>query len=198
MRLAVFAYGSLVSRASVAATLGRYGDPAGVWPATLPGWRRRFTLRRDNLRSEKTFALADGSVPEWVLGLNIEAAGDGDPGTAPNGALIEVTAAELERLDRRELRYSRVDVSGDAEPAPGAPSYERVFAYTAKPANLATGPMLGAVVLRSYVAAVEAAFDSLGPGELAAYSASTELPGAEVVDARLIRDQIPAGNPRDW
>ena len=71
-REAVFAYGSLVSRASIAATLGR--EAGDVWPATLQGWRRRFSLRRDNRTSEKSFALADGSIPDWILSLNLEPA----------------------------------------------------------------------------------------------------------------------------
>ncbi len=196
MRQAVFAYGSLVSPASVAATLARPAGESDVWPATLPGWRRRFSLRRDNHRSEKTFALLDGSIPDWILSLNIER-GEGD-GPAPNGALIEVSEAELARLDGRELRYDRVEVAGAVSPAPGAPSFERVFAYTAKPANLAPADLQGAVVLRSYVAAVESAFAALGPGELAAYAASTEPPPAEIAEARLIHDRIPPGNPRDW
>jgi hypothetical protein len=82
--------------------------------------------------------------------------------------------------------------------APGAPSFERSFAYTAKPGNLAPAGIERAVVLQSYVAAVEAAFEALGPGQLAAYSASTEPPPAEIVEARLIDDHIRPGNPREW
>lgn len=192
-REAVFAYGSLVSRVSVAATLGR--EAGDVWPATLRGWRRRFSLRRDNRTSEKTFALADGSIPDWVLSLNLEPAA-GDPG--PNGALIEVSPEEVLRLDRRELRYDRVDVTAAAVAAAGTPAFDRVHVYTAKPENLASDGISGAVVLRSYVEAVEAAFAELGPDELDAYVASTEAPAAEVVRAQLVRDRIPPGNPREW
>ncbi|MGI8727624.1 MAG: hypothetical protein ACR2K6_08110, partial [Solirubrobacterales bacterium] len=62
--------------ASASETLGReVGEPT---PATLLGWRRRFSQARDNRRCEKTFARSDdGSVPTWILGLNLErAAGD--------------------------------------------------------------------------------------------------------------------------
>ena len=158
-REAVFAYGSLVSRASIAATLGR--EAGDVWPATLRGWQRRFSLRRDNRTSEKSFALADGSIPDWILSLNLEPAA-GEPG--PNGALIEVSAEELDRLDRRELRYDRVDVTGMTVTAAGTPAFDRVHAFTAKPENLAPADLAGAVVLRSYVEAVEAAFAELGAG----------------------------------
>src|SRR3954454_4407971 len=107
-RTAVFAYGSLVDPASAGRTLGR--ELAAPLPARLEGWSRRWTLLRDNLRSEKTFTIdPGGEVPPWVLGLNIEAHGSHEDG--PNGALIELSAAELDRLDLREIRYDRIDVT---------------------------------------------------------------------------------------
>ena len=60
-RLAVFGYGSLVSRRSAAETLGR--PVAGPIPARLEGFARGWILGRDNLATEKMFARADGSVP---------------------------------------------------------------------------------------------------------------------------------------
>lgn len=190
-RIAVFAYGSLVNAASAADTLGRPVE--AVVPARLAGWRRRWSTARDNNRSEKTFALADGSVPPWTLGLTIEP----DPGAAgPNGALIAVTAAEVERLDLRELRYDRVEVGPSLA---GAADFTQVFAWRVKPEHHAPSPPAGAVILRTYLTAVESAFDALGPGELEAFRATTEPPPVELVDAgELIRDEIPPGNPREW
>jgi hypothetical protein len=105
--LAVFAYASLVSPESAAATLGRRVEASA--PLRLHGWRRRWSTFRDNLASEKTFAHAgDGSLPRWCLGLNIEPA-SGEPG--PNGVLLYVASDELERLDLREMRYGRVEVT---------------------------------------------------------------------------------------
>ena len=69
-RLAVFAYGSLASLASAERTLGRPVQSAG--PARLAGWWRSWSQARDNVRSEKTFALADGATPSHCLGLNVE------------------------------------------------------------------------------------------------------------------------------
>lgn len=194
-RVAVFAYGSLVSRASCEATLG---EPLlGLWPAELGGWRRGFTQARLNRLCEKTFArLEGGEIPEWVLGLNVE------PATAEarvNGALIELSAAGRERLDRRELRYLRRDVSAAVRSTgAGAPSFDLVYTYVARPEHHAPVALAGAVILRRYVEAVEAAFGDLGPGELARYRASTDVPAVEIIDAVLVRDAIPPGNPRDW
>ena len=66
----VFAYGSLVSAASAAETLGR--DRVTPHPAVLFGWQRAYTLARDNRRCEKTFAGPDGEIPGTVLALNVE------------------------------------------------------------------------------------------------------------------------------
>jgi cation transport regulator ChaC len=189
--LALFAYGSLVDPASAAVTLGREVEASP--PLRLPGWRRRWSTFRDNLASEKTFArVDDGSLPRCCLGLNVEPAPD-EPG--PNGVLLYVTSQELERLDLREMRYDRVEVGQDLD---GQPTEAAVFAYTAKPRQHAAEPPDGAVVIASYVAAVEKAFAALGNGELDLYRETTERPPVPVIDAVLVRDHIPKGNPRDW
>jgi hypothetical protein len=194
-RLAVFGYGSLASPASLAATLGRPVETAAL--ARLPGWARGWTLGRDNLRSEKTFARADGSVPRYCLGLNLDPA----PGAAgPNGVVVELSEAELRRLDLREVRYQRVDVSAAIAIDPGvrAPAFERVIAFRARREHHHPIPPADAVVLSTYPAAVEAAFAALGREQLDLFRATTPAPPVEVVEAALIRDRIPAGNPRRW
>jgi hypothetical protein len=194
-RIAIFGYGSLADPASAARTLNRaVTEPL---PARARGWRRRWTLVRDNLRSEKTFALeSSGDLPPYVLGLNLELA-DSQDNSEVNGALVEVSATELDRLDRREIRYRRVDLTGAV--ATAVPhGFDRVIAYRARDENHAPAPPEGAVVLVSYLRAVEAAFDLLGPGELERFRASTGDPPVPVVEGKLVRDAIPAGNPREW
>ena len=187
-RLALFAYGSLVSTDSAEATLGR-PMPAPS-PVRLAGWRRRWSQVRDNLAVEKTFARRDdGTLPPHVLGLNIEPSElDGE---APNGALLEVSEEELLRLDVRELRYDRVEL-----PATGG--FDRVFTYTAKRAHHAPEPPQGAVVIAAYTARLEAGFAALGPDQLRIYRETTGPPPVEVIDAVLVRDRIAPGNTRDW
>lgn len=189
--IALFAYGSLVDPASAAITLGHNVELA---PARLRGWRRRWSQARDNLAGEKTFArVDDGALPPFCLGLNVER---GDPGEAgPNGALLAVTEADLDRLDLRELRYDRVDVSEAIEGDEGGLT---VVTYIAKAVNHAPEPPPGAVILAGYVRAVEAAFDALGEGELDHFRETTGPPPVQVVEAVLVDDQIPPGNPRDW
>ena len=54
------------------------------------------------------------------------------------------------------------------------------------------------MILASYERAVEAAFESLGPGELELFRETTGPRPVEVVEAALVRDRIPPGNPREW
>jgi len=193
-RLAVFGYGSLVSRASIADTLGRAAGPP--IPARLAGWRRRWSIYRVNTAHEKVFERVDGAPFEHVVGLNIERAPGASEAGWPNGALIELTEAELERLDRREVRYDRVEVTGSAL-SDGA-EFDRVYAFTAKEGHFAAETPPDAIIIASYVAACEAAFAELGPTAWEEFMATTGEFPAPVVDARLVVDAIPEGNPREW
>jgi hypothetical protein len=193
MRLAVFGYGSLVNPQSLARTLGR--DPGAPSPARLASWRRRWSVMRDQQTSEKAFARADsGEVPRWVIALNVEP-DEADRDLAPNGALIEVSAGELDRLDVREMRYDRVEVTGQIL---GGDRFDGVFTYTAKPEHFAPQPPGGAVAMAPYLRAIEAAFRDLGEGEWELFLTTTGLPPVETMEPVLIRDEIPPGNPRDW
>jgi hypothetical protein len=190
LREAVFAYGSLVDPESAGRTLGRAVQPVG--PVALTGWRRRWSLCRDNLRSEKSFAVEPGGeVPPFVLGLDI-ARDEAAP--APNGVLIELSEGELERLDRRELRYDRVEVTEDVEAA----GFDRIWTYAARAEHRCAEPPPGAVILATYAETVERAFEALGPAQLSRYRETTEPPPVRLVDARLVEDRIPPGNPRSW
>lgn len=190
-RLAVFGYGSLASAASVAQTLGRPVETPIV--ARLEGWTRSWSLARDNARSEKTFARADGSLPRFCLGLDIEPATGRPP---PNGALIELTEAELERLDLREMRYDRIEVTSSI--TPNAEPFGAVFTYRARREHHRPTPPDDAILIANYLRTVEAAFAELGTEQLELFRATTPAPPVEVAEAFLVGDRIPAGNPRYW
>ena len=189
-RVGLFGYGSLVLRESASMTLGRLiGE---LRPALLHDWRRRFSQRRDNLTCEKTFECEGGWRPEWILGLNVE---EGEAEAGPvNGVVIELTEAELYRLDIREIRYDRVEVTGSVQ---GEDLPDRIVTYKAKAFHFAPEPPEDSVILATYAAAVEEGFEALGSGELEHYLATTPYP-VERVDATLVIDKIPDGNPREW
>ena len=188
---AVFGYASLVDPHSAGATLER---PVRGAPATLPGWRRRWSLLRDNLRAEKTFAIdPGGEVPPYVLGLNLERVPNSAPGA--NGVLIEVSETELERLDLREMRYDRLDVTEQIAAEHG---FTTIVTYVAKRDHFCPTPPEGSVILSHYADAVRAGFAALGEAELEAYLETTEPHPVRVVEGILIRDEIPPGNPRRW
>ena len=195
-RLAVFGYGSLVSRASVAETLGHAAAPP--IPARLEGWRRRWSIYRVNTAHEKVFERVDGEPFEHVVGLNIEPAGDAPAAGWPNGALIEMTQEDLMRLDRREVRYDRVEVDARAARTERPHPFDRVYAFTAKAGHFAPRTPPNAIIIASYVRACEAAFGELGGGAWEEFLATTGEFPAPVVDARLVTDSIPEGNPRAW
>jgi cation transport regulator ChaC len=193
-RLAVFAYGSLVNPDSFAATLGR--RPQAPTAGRLHGWRRRWSLLRDNLASEKTFARGDGGeLPRWVIGLNLERDEEIDDELAPNGALIEISDGELERLDVRELRYNRVEVAGRVT---GGGDFNRIVTYAARPEHFSSQPPEGAVAMAPYLRAIEAAFRTLADGQWELFLKTTGPPPVETIEPVLVRDEIPPGNPRDW
>jgi hypothetical protein len=193
-RIAVFGYASLVSAASAAQTLGRPVEFAAV--ARLEGWSRGWTLGREQATSEKTFARLDGTVPRFCLGLNI----DRDEAVAPpNGVLIELDEAELERLDIREIRYLREDVTDQIAVTSGdADGFDTVYAYRARPERHHPTPPEDAIIIATYPATIEAAFAALGPQELERYHRTTARPPVEVAEAELVADRIPPGNPRAW
>jgi hypothetical protein len=193
-RLAVFGYASLVSAASAAQTLGRPVEFAAV--ARLAGWSRGWTLGREQAASEKTFARLDGTVPRFCLGLNIDR---DESAAAPNGVLIELSDSELERLDLREIRYLREDIteaitvtSGDAD------GLDTVYAYRARPERHHPTPPDDAIIVATYPATIEAAFAALGPEQLELYRETTAAAPVAVVEATLVADAIPEGNPRAW
>ncbi len=83
---------------------------------------------------------------------------------------------------------SRIDATG----------FDRIVTFTAKPENFAPTPPPGAVILAPYLRAVEAAFGTIGADQLDVFHRTTDPTPVEVIEAVLVRDEIPPGNPRDW
>ncbi len=146
--------------------------------------------RRD-LPEYKYYTASDGTRPPvFVSFLDIDLAVGGAASTV-NGLCLPVDAAALERLDRRERNYGRVDVSDRIEAGDG-PATGRVWVYvghdTARERLRAARRAGTAVISSTYLVVVQAAFAALGGDELARCRPSLdpgELPVAELTRHEL-------------
>jgi len=159
----VFGYASLVPD----------GAGGGAVQAELTGYRRCLGVAHDNRRvipGYKTyFSRGDGSRPEvYVAFFDLEVA---DAMTV-SGLALPVDAERLEELDRRELNYERVDVTGLVEGVSG-----QVWTYLGRApsrARLARGLADGtAVVSKDYLEKVHAAFRARGKAALREFERTT-------------------------
>ena len=73
-----------------------------------------------------------------------------------------------------------------------------MITYVAKPEHHHPTPPDDAIVIATYPAAIESAFDRLGPGQLDLFRETTAPIPVELSEATLVADRIPPGNPRDW
>jgi gamma-glutamylcyclotransferase (GGCT)/AIG2-like uncharacterized protein YtfP len=180
----VFGYGSLAAERAFVPT--RQPRAEG-FVADLPGFARGWGVAMDNRRDlpgYKYYTAADGTRPEvCVAFLDLTPAAD----ASVNGLCLPVDDAQLERLDRRERNYARVEVSDRLE-AGG-----RVWVYlgTAQARErLRSARRAGmAVIDAGYRSAVQAAFAALGAGEYAA--CATSLAPGELPVVALSRHELP-------
>ncbi len=181
----IFGYGSLVSPASMATTIGRDVPAEDVAVAHLDGYGRRWNYGSLHLRGDW---LVDGvSVSRGlVVSLGLVA---GDTETC-NGVIVRVTDDELAMLDWRERDYERTDVSEGirVEGAQRTSAVERVVTYVPRPSAVeryeAARTDGRAAIRQSYWDLVRTAFADLGGGHLTQYE-TTPAPDVPVVDMTL-------------
>ena len=145
-----------------------------------------------------TASTASGTtiIPASVEGAARSAIGQGiaRPLAARTRGRLHAASVDAASSARNRLPRSGVVVS-DSIAGEGLP--ERIVTYTAKDFHFAPEPPEDSVILATYVAAVELGFTQLGDGELDHYLATTPYP-VERVEAELVIDRIPEGNPRAW
>jgi cation transport regulator ChaC len=175
----VFGYGSLVALDALTRFLGRDADAAiDAAPAQLHGYIRCWNVAMDNtpIPGYKIYLDERGARPDVaVTFLNVRPR----VGHAVNGVVVRVSAAEFERIERRERNYRLVDLSAAIGAfALEADVGEPVFVSVGRGepvARFAAARRSGrAVVVCAYRAQVERAFRALGDGALAAYRSGTE------------------------
>ena len=178
----IFGYGSLVSPASMATTIGRTPAPADVAVAHLDGYGRRWNYGSLHLRGDwhhDGVAVTQGLVVS--LGL---VAADAE---ICNGVVVRITDDELAMLDWRERDYERTDVT-DLIRLDGDRRVERVMTYVPRSSAIeryeAARDRGEAGIRQSYWELVHAAFGELGDDHLERYTA-TPAPDVPVVDMVL-------------
>lgn len=186
----IFGYGSLVSPASMATTIGRTVAAEDVAVAHLDGYGRRWNYGSMHLRGDWHHEGVD--VTEGlVVSLGLVAA---DTETC-NGVIVRVTANELAQLDWRERDYQRTDVTDlirlddvQQDHQHDRKRVERVMTYVPRPSAVeryeAARDRSQAAIRRSYWDLVSAAFAGLGQDHLARYTA-TPSPDVPVLDVTL-------------
>jgi cation transport regulator ChaC len=178
----IFGYGSLVSPASMATTIGRTVAPTDVAVAHLDGYGRRWNYGSMHLRGD----WFHGGI-EVTQGLVVSLGLVVSDQESCNGVIVRVTADELAMLDWRERDYRRTDVT-DMIRLDGDPIRERVMTYVPRPSAVEryeTARDNGRAAIRlSYWELVESAFGELGDDHLERYAA-TPAPDVPVVDMVL-------------
>lgn len=184
----VFGYGSLVSPASLASTIGRTVSPDHVVIAHLQGYGRRWNYGSLHLRGDwhhEGLSVEQGVVIS--LGL-VDAADE-----SCNGVAVRVTDEELAQLDWRERDYERTDVTDlvitDPRPLSGADiTGARVVTYVPRTSAIeryqAARDDRRAAIRASYRELVTAAFGNLGDHHAAIF-ATTPEPDVPVVEMSL-------------
>lgn len=188
----VFGYGSLVSPASMARTLGRDVPTDDGWaPAVLRGYGRRWNYGTSRIGAR----WVDGSttVEEGlIVALGLVSADE-----TCNGVVTRLQAGEVEYLDRREADYDRTDVTEliDTDLAIAG----RVVTYVPRPDAVMRYEYHRdegrAGVAARYIDLVRRAFDDLGPDHRALFEASTPPPDIPIVDLDAVDGNR---SPRHW
>lgn len=186
----MFGYGSLVSPASFAVTLGRPLRPGvDFFEAEIAGFGRRWNYGVMHARGE-TYDAA-GRPREWtIVALGLAEA----PGESANGVVAWVADTELAELDRRERYYDRVEVAHLATVHGEGDIGGSIVTYVprAEPKRWyeSARERGAAAIEQRYWDLVDGAFADLGPGQHARYHATTPPPDVPVLAMR--RESVPA------
>jgi cation transport regulator ChaC len=168
----VFGYGSLVELKEPLVTEGRVFPAV---PGRLYGFWRFWGAAMNNWEAtdaEKHFVDPESGLKPRIKVAYLDIADR--EGSTVNGLAIPVDATRLAELDRREVNYSRIEVSSAFVPTIS----DRIFAYmgtdAARDRSRFETADAAVHVSRQYVSRVKRAFSALGPEQLAEYERTTE------------------------
>ncbi len=178
----IFGYGSLVSPASLASTIGRTVAPLDVAIAHLDGFGRRWNYGSMQLRGDWQHRGVD-VTQGLVVSLGLEASVD----ESCNGVVVRISADELVQLDWRERDYERTDVTDLIRRQDGERAID-VMTYVPRASAIeryeSARDRGRAGIRRSYWDLVDDAFRQLGSDHHVHYSA-TPAPDVPVVEMSL-------------
>lgn len=160
----VFAYGSLLSPASLRGTLPEVSLDACV-PARCAGFTRAFDVAFPNDGSQPDKAYFDdrGERPPFVLFANLAE----EDSAVVNGVCVPVSDRDLDRLRDRERRYALCDVSQSVAGYAGSRLTGEVLAFLGRPEFRTGDHVSGAAAPHSYVSSMvggAAFWDRRAPG----------------------------------
>lgn len=168
----LFGYGSLMDAASAGRLLGRRLSPDELVPAWLDGYVRTWSLK-ERVLSERL----QRNVTAAFLDLTPAA------GTACNGVLLEVSAAELQRARKREKNYDAVDVTARVRADDGDGIAGSVITFVARP-EFRIQEEDDVWVMRRYMEMIDRACAALGDDFRRAFAGSTRAHDYAVLDGR--------------
>jgi hypothetical protein len=180
MDIYIFGYQSILSKKSLAATLGPHALNGEYVPVWLDGYQRNWDAVREfqSHASKRYVAATDWCVAKRVAFCNLQAVA----GAAVNGICQRVPAAQLEELDFREQGYTRVDVTDRIRAYPGHSLKPGVACHTY--IDLQPSANVAPTSLRYYEMGLHGArdLDVVTPGFLPDYISSTTKPHALLAD----------------
>ncbi len=136
----VFGYGSLINPKSIQRTLGREISKEDLLEARLSDHVRKWQLVDWVIIQDPNLKRI---IPTIFLDIVLE------QGKEVNGILFQLSEEELDKMDRRERNYDRIDISNLIEPNVSKP----VYMYVGK--EKYTVPPQESVVLAQYERLIE-------------------------------------------
>jgi hypothetical protein len=174
-QVALFGYGSLLSKTSMEKTLGQSYEERCI-PCKIPGWRRTFDVAMPN-PSEIGFAgkwkenqklmqagIHEESefIPEKITYCNVRQS----TRDAVNGMLYVVTNEQLKGFDKREWPYNRVDITEPLREQGVNVIDGHAYMYVGKEdfviKDLSTVPLEEVGLRQSYLDMIKDGLDQLG------------------------------------
>jgi hypothetical protein len=186
----VVGYGTLLSRASLASSVGAGGQTKTFLPVVVEGFRRIFNLRPGHY--EPSYHLTH--EPVELGAMNVQRL----EGHSFNGVAFSVSKGEMKVLDEREKYYQRIEVQVEAFPGfvghsvEAAPSGRGAFVYSAGPESpwVIDDPEMLRPHWRDLILAREGAY-ALGRAFGEMFDATTYLAGGRTLVVDEYRDFLP-------